>query len=110
MTGVQTCALPISGGRPDRKVGAVGIRVARGVTMHGIALNCDCDLSWYDRVVPCGISDARTTSLSAETGTGIGVPAVLPVIERHLADILGHGRSRPARLDDLLLPAAAAAS
>ena len=78
--------------------------------MHGIALNCDCDLAWYDRFVPCGISDASTTSLSAEAGTSIGVPAVLPVIERHLADVLGHGRARPARLDDLLRPAAAAAS
>jgi lipoyl(octanoyl) transferase len=99
-----------AGGAPDRKIGAVGIRVARGVTMHGIALNCDCDLSWYDRFVPCGISDASTTSLSAETGTSIGVPAVLPVIERHLADVLGHGRARPARLDDLLRPAPAAAA
>ena len=97
-------------GAPDRKIGAVGIRVARGVTMHGIALNCDCDLSWYDRFVPCGISDAATTSLSAEAGTSIGVPAVLPVIERHLADVLGHGRARPARLDDLLLRAAATAA
>jgi lipoyl(octanoyl) transferase len=96
-------------GAPDRKIGAVGIRVARGVTMHGIALNCDCDLSWYDRVVPCGISDARTTSLSAEAGASIGVPAVLPVIERHLADILGHGRAHPAQLGDLLLPEPAAA-
>ena len=95
-------------GRPDRKVGAVGIRVARGVTMHGIALNCNCDLSWYDRVVPCGISDASTTSLTAETGATVTVADVLPVIERHLADILGHGRARPASIDDLLLPAAAA--
>jgi lipoyl(octanoyl) transferase len=93
-------------GQPDRKVGAVGIRVARGVTMHGIAVNCDCDLSWYDRVVPCGIPDAVTTSLSAETGESISVPAVLPVIERHLADVLGHGRARPARIDDLLAAAA----
>ena len=97
-----------TGGRPDRKLGAVGIRVARGVTMHGIAVNCDCDLAWYDRVVPCGISDAATSSLSAETGESIGVPAVLPVIERHLADVLGHGRARPAPIDDLLAPSAAA--
>jgi lipoyl(octanoyl) transferase len=96
-------------GRPDRKVGAVGIRVARGVTMHGIAVNCDCDLSWYDRVVPCGIADAATTSLSAEAGQPVTVTAVLPVIERHLADILGHGRAHPASIDDLLLPAPAAA-
>ena len=53
-------------GRPERKVAAIGIRVSRGVTMHGFALNCDVDLAWYDRFVPCGISDAGVTSLSAE--------------------------------------------
>jgi lipoyl(octanoyl) transferase len=97
-----------SGGRPDRKVGAVGIRVARGVTMHGIAVNCDCDLTWYDRFVPCGISDAGVTSLSVETGQVIPVPAVAEVIERQLAGVLGHGSFR--RADDLagLLPASAA--
>ena len=72
-------------GGPDRKIAAIGVRVARGVTMHGFALNCDCDLSWYDRIVPCGISDAAVSSLSAETGTPIRVADVLPVAERHLA-------------------------
>jgi lipoyl(octanoyl) transferase len=76
-------------GRPDRKIAALGIRVARGVTMHGFALNCDCDLSWYDRIVPCGISDAAVTSLSAETGSPITVTDVLPVVERELARVLG---------------------
>jgi lipoyl(octanoyl) transferase len=76
-------------GRPDRKIAALGIRVAKGVTMHGFALNCDCDLSWYDRIVPCGISDAAITSLSAETGRQITVADVLPVVERELARVLG---------------------
>jgi lipoyl(octanoyl) transferase len=100
--------VPADGGRPDRKVGAVGIRVARGVTMHGIALNCDCDLSWYDRFVPCGIRDAGVTSLSAETGRDITVDDVLDSAERHLAGILGDGGFR--RADDVagLLPAPAA--
>jgi len=83
-------------GGPDRKVGAVGIRVARGVTMHGIAVNCDCDLGWFDRFVPCGISDAGVTSLSAETGRVIPVTAVAEVAERHLADVLGDGSFRRA--------------
>ena len=78
------------GGRPDRKVGAIGARVARGVTMHGFALNADCDLSWYDRIVPCGIRDAGVTTLSAETGRDITVARVTPVMERHLADVLGY--------------------
>ncbi len=75
-------------GRPDRKIAALGIRVARGVTMHGFALNCDCDLSWFDRIVPCGISDATVTSLSAEAGRPIAVADVLPVAERELARVL----------------------
>lgn len=76
-------------GRPDRKVAAIGVRVARGVTMHGFALNCDCDLSWYDRIVPCGISDASVTSLSAESGRRISVADVLPALESQLAAALG---------------------
>jgi lipoyl(octanoyl) transferase len=75
---------------PDRKVGAIGARVARGATMHGFALNADCDLSWYDRIVPCGIRDAGTTTLSAETGRDITVAQVMPVMKRHLADVLGY--------------------
>jgi lipoyl(octanoyl) transferase len=80
-----------TGGAPDRKVGAVGIRVARGVTMHGIAINANCDLSWFGRVVPCGISDAGVTSLTVEAGRDIPVTAVADAAERHLADILGDG-------------------
>jgi lipoyl(octanoyl) transferase len=75
---------------PDRKVGAIGARVARGVTMHGLALNCDCDLSWYDRIVPCGIRDAGVTTLSAEAGRSVTVAEVTPVLERHLAEALGY--------------------
>ena len=82
--------LPASRGLPERKVGAIGARVARGVTMHGLALNCDCDLSWYDRIVPCGISDAGTTSLTAETGIPVSVSDVTPLLERHLAAALGY--------------------
>src|ERR1700733_13933858 len=76
-------------GQPDRKVAAIGIRVARGVTMHGFALNCDCDLSWFDRIVPCGLRDASVTTLSAEAGRTISVPDTLGSVERPLADVLG---------------------
>ena len=71
---------------PDgaRKVAAIGIRVARGVTMHGFALNCNPDLSAYDRIVPCGISDATVTSLARELRRDLPVGEVLPVLERHL--------------------------
>ena len=75
------------GGR-DRKVAAIGVRVARGVTMHGFALNCACDLSWYDRIVPCGIPDADVTSLSVETGRRVDVAEMLPIVRGHLVDTL----------------------
>jgi len=76
-------------GRPERKVAALGIRVSRGVTMHGFALNCDVDLGWYDRFVPCGIADAGVTSLSDELGRDVTVEEVIPVVERHLDELLG---------------------
>ena len=80
----------VRGGGADRKVGAIGARVARGVTMHGLALNADCDLSWYDRIVPCGIRDAGVTTLTAEAGRHITVADVTPVMEHHLAAVLGY--------------------
>jgi lipoyl(octanoyl) transferase len=75
-------------GRPERKVAAIGIRVSRGVTMHGFAINCDVDLGWYDRFVPCGIADAGVTSLTQELGRDVPVTEVAPVVERHLRDLL----------------------
>ena len=74
--------------RPERKVAAIGVRVARGVTMHGFALNCDCDLSWFDRIVPCGLTDATVTSLSHETGRVITVAEATPYVEKRLAEVL----------------------
>ena len=79
-----------SRGLQDRKIGAIGARVAKGVTMHGLALNCDCDLSWFDRIVPCGIRDAGVTSLTQETGIDVSVDDVTPLLERHLAAALGY--------------------
>jgi lipoyl(octanoyl) transferase len=72
----------------ERKIAALGVRVSRSVTMHGFALNCDCDLAWFDRIVPCGILDAGVTSLSAELGRDVTVLEVVPHVERHLRDLL----------------------
>jgi len=73
--------------RPDRKIAAIGIRVVRGVTLHGFALNCDPDLGAFDKIVPCGIHDAGVTSLSAELGRDVTVAEVLPVVQRHVTTL-----------------------
>ena len=73
---------------PDRKIAAIGIRVAQGVTLHGFAINCDPDLTSFDRIVPCGITDAGVTSLSKELGRDVTVAEVLPVVEQRLPGLL----------------------
>jgi lipoyl(octanoyl) transferase len=73
---------------PDRKVAAIGIRVARGVTMHGFALNCDPDLAPFSNMVPCGIPDAGATSLSAELGRDVTVAEMLDPVERAISEVL----------------------
>ncbi len=87
--------LPAGEHAPERKIAAIGIRVAQGVTLHGFALNCDPDLSWYDRIVPCGIADAGVTSLTAELGRDVSVAEVLPVVESQLPGLVAaYARSR----------------
>lgn len=71
-------------GARDRKVAAIGVRVARGVTMHGVALNCAPDLTAFARIVPCGIPDADVTSLSVETRRTVTVLEALPLLRGHL--------------------------
>ena len=73
---------------PDRKIAAIGIRVAQGVTLHGFALNCEPDLTWFDRIVPCGIADAAVTSLSKELDRTVTVADALPVVEARLAELV----------------------
>jgi lipoyl(octanoyl) transferase len=75
--------------RPERKVAALGVRVSRGVTMHGFAINADVDLAWFDRIVPCGISDASVTSLSVELGRRVGVVEIADLVQPHLQNLLG---------------------
>ncbi|GAB3447383.1 lipoyl(octanoyl) transferase LipB [Streptomonospora sediminis] len=87
-TGVWLAADP-DRGLAERKIAAIGCRIARGVGMHGFALNCDNDLAWFDRIVPCGITDAGVTTLSAELGRDVTVAEAVPIVERHLAAALG---------------------
>ena len=72
----------------DRKIAAIGIRFAKGVTMHGFALNVNPDLSWFDKIVPCGIPDAAVTSISAELGRDVPISEVIPVLEKHIYEAL----------------------
>jgi lipoyl(octanoyl) transferase len=102
ITGGGPDALGLTG---DRKVGAIGARVSHGVTMHGFALNCDCDLSWFDKIVPCGIRDAGVTSLSAEAGRRVTVADTLEPAEQALASALGATRWQRSSETSILIPA-----
>jgi len=79
---------PGTGNRPARKVAAIGVRVARGVTMHGFALNCDPDMSAFANMIPCGIPDAGVTSLSAELGRDITVDEAIEPVEKAMRRVL----------------------
>lgn len=96
---IATCAeFGIAGHRVDgrsgvwvdnqRKIAAIGVRVARGVTTHGFAINVNPDMSWYERIVPCGIADAGVTSMRQELQREISVDEVLPHLERHIQEVL----------------------
>ncbi|MBI9000909.1 lipoyl(octanoyl) transferase LipB [Corynebacterium sp. CCM 9185] len=80
--------LPADGDLLDRKVAALGIRVTRGVTMHGLALNCCNALSFYEHIVPCGISDAGVTTLTAELGRTVTPEEMITPLATALDDAL----------------------
>ncbi|MEV7427799.1 MULTISPECIES: lipoyl(octanoyl) transferase LipB [unclassified Streptomyces] len=84
--------------REDRKLAQIGIRVAKGVTMHGFAMNVNPDNTWFDRIVPCGIRDAGVTSLSYELGREVTVEEVVPVLEKHLRDVLEGADPKPREI------------
>ena len=73
----------------DRKIAAIGIRVAKGVTMHGFALNVNPDLSFFDRIIPCGIADAQVTSMEKELNRSISLEQVQEVVEARMKQSLG---------------------
>ena len=75
--------------KSDRKIAAIGLRVAKGVTMHGFALNVNPDLSAYEKIIPCGITGAKVTSLTAELGREVSINEVLPIIKKHIHPMLG---------------------
>ena len=79
---------PGAGFRPERKVAAIGVRVARGVTMHGFALNCDPDMTAFSNMIPCGIPDAGVTSLSEELGRDVPVAEAIEPVEAAMRRVL----------------------
>ena len=107
--------LPADDRGPERKIAAIGVRVQGGITLHGFAINCEPDLAAFDRIVPCGITDAGVTSLSAELGRSVPVAEIIDVTERAVLAALdgtlpvtGHAVARPvvpAGLDLQLHPA-----
>ncbi len=80
--------LPAGNGRIERKIAAIGIRVSRGVTMHGFSLNANVDLNYYERFIPCGIPDAGVTSLSTELDRDVTVTEAASAVAPHLAELL----------------------
>ena len=72
----------------DRKIAAIGIRVARGTVTHGFALNVNPDLKYFTEIIPCGLPDVITTSLEQELGRSITVKEILPIAEKHLQEAL----------------------
>jgi lipoyl(octanoyl) transferase len=109
--GVEAVAVPGRSGAwvkgdaatPDRKIAAIGVRISRCTTMHGFALNCNPDLSWFERIVPCGLDDASATSLSRELGRDVSVDEVSPLVEQRLREQLA--TARPLRAASLVASA-----
>ena len=98
------------GSRRERKVCAIGARVAKGVTMHGLALNCDPDLAAFDTIVPCGIDDADVTSLSAEAGRPVTVGEVRPVLASSLVEHLSPLVTELTTIEQDIRPSSASAA
>jgi lipoyl(octanoyl) transferase len=79
----------IKDARGDRKIAAIGVRVSKGVTMHGFALNVNPDMSAFSKIVPCGIEDADVTSMATELGRDINIAEVIEIVQKRILEALG---------------------
>ena len=102
VTGRSGVWVPADEHGPERKICAIGLRVAQGVSMHGIALNCDCDLAAFTRITPCGISDAGVTSLSRECGRDVSVAEAAEVLTEQLRAFFGEWVTTDATTDSTI--------
>jgi lipoyl(octanoyl) transferase len=80
---------------PARKIAAIGMRVQRGVTLHGFSLNCNNEFRGFESIVPCGISDAGVTSLSRELGRDVPVSTVIAAVGESVVNAIDGGPDRP---------------
>ena len=100
-----------SGDRPtgvwvdDAKIAAIGVKISRGVTMHGFALNVKPDLSYFEHIVPCGMPGSRVTSITSLLAKDVAVDQVVPVLARQFGNAFGWAMEWDT-LDDSGLPAA----
>ncbi len=94
--------------KPERKIAAIGVRVAAGTTMHGFALNVDPDLTAFDKIIPCGIADAGVTSMTSELGTVLSLSEVAQVLRPQLERYLSFEPYEKS--PDLVAPAGAGSS
>ncbi len=83
----------------DRKIAAIGVKVGRRVTTHGFALNVSVDLSYFDRIVPCGMPDIEVTSVSRELGRPVSVDEVVPVVVEKFGETFGRRMSDTRHID-----------
>jgi lipoyl(octanoyl) transferase len=88
VTGRSGVWLPADQHRPERKIAALGIRVSRGVTMHGLELNCDNTMDGFNAIIPCGITDAGVTTLSVELNRVVSVEEADGLLEHRLREML----------------------
>ncbi|KAG1635162.1 hypothetical protein G6F44_009900 [Rhizopus delemar] len=85
----------------DDKIAALGVQLQRYVSSHGIALNCNVDLSWYDHIIPCGLADKRVTSISHQTNKNISPEQVMPQLIESFKESFSK-EIIPIELDDVL--------
>lgn len=94
--------IPAGGSLLEKKIAAIGVHIARGITSHGFALNVSTDLRDFDLIVPCGISDRAVTSLELEADPAPSMEAVRNAVARQFGRVFGHQVLAVESLDELL--------